>query len=200
MGGNQDEVNANMRRDQLAAQKEQNALLKDYLKPQAGQIRHEQGANQWFEHLKGKDFSKPFDGPGSLLSFNLQNQDFENDQAAKYANLSGVGAAALQGGGSTPGSHIAVQQSRDRNARAAGQRQAQGYEDAYAMENQYWRTGEMPWTQLRLGQLQAGVSNASQREQFYGGQYAKTATQSIWPSVIGGAAGAVGGMIKPFSI
>lgn len=188
VSGNQGKINAQIEADRQKALQNQQQVFQLASTPSAAQKRFDSQSAAWDEWVKGKDYSH---GPeGSLLDFSLWNPAHTAAQSAKMENITGTGATALGGNDS-----VALQLAKHHSADTAAQNAGQSYENAVQGQDAYFKNSNLPYMQAEnakwgnlFGQTSSNVNNLTDN-------YQRSATQSMWPSIIGGGLSAAGGFL-----
>lgn len=188
MSGSQGKINQQLQSDRQNAQNAQNQIFQIASQPNAQQQRFDTQSASWDNWLKGKDYSQ---GPeGSILNFDLASPAHAADIASKMNNITGTGATALGGNDST-----ALQLAKHHDADVAGQNAGASYENAVQGQNAYFQNSALPWSQTENAKWGSLFGQTSGNTNALTNAYAGTATQSLWPTIIGGTLGAAGNFL-----
>lgn len=190
-------TNRMMLEEQKAARQERQQIFNQMQEKTPGQIRFETGASNFSKWLDGKDYSTA--PTETTLNFDLLNPARVNEQRQRLADLDGVGAANMGGGGDGGGDSVALQMVRERNANAAAEDAGAAYESAVKQTDAYYKGNDLSYAQFEISKLNSLLGNSSNREQHYNNAFIQTRPQSIVPMLLGGALSAGMNMLLPGS-
>jgi hypothetical protein len=175
-----------------AARKQQQAQFEKLQTPTPGQVRFETGAKDFEKWLAKKDYSSA-PSASSILNFDLWNPAHVQKQREKMGNIQGIGAANM---GGTGDQSIALQMTRERNNNLAAEDAGRSWENAIKGTDNYYKSGDIGWSQLEINKNMGLLGNATNREMGYNQAYVQSAprpwTETILPALLGGALGAAG--------